>query len=185
METTLTIPLSVIVARESIDNPWQDHAWRPVEVFIGQPAGEPWRELGRSETAVLYHAGTQQVELHRKETAAYQLNLEDGDPAVYVVLRQNEDGDDDRVDVAAVTVSPFEAEAYGLEGSDIIARVPMPELLAELLREFIDAHHVDQPFIKRMRDKVKAHEEYKFGQEPLVELRERMRLATRERDRNG
>ena len=37
----------------------------------------------------------------------------------------------------------------------------------------MEAHYKEEPFKKRKRDKVHV-EEYKFGQEPLVELRKRM-----------
>ena len=59
----------------------------------------------------------------------------------------------------------------------------MPQLLIELVREFVDAHHVDERFVKRQRQKFEIEEEHRFGQEPIFVLRERMRA--RRKDEGG
>lgn len=181
MSSTISIPVGVVVACEKIDHPWQDYIWRAVDVFLHAPEVEGWRELRRDGRTVFFHAATLPLELHRKETAAYRINLETGEPAVYVILRQDPAATSERPVVHMVTASPHDAQAYGESGFEKIDLVPMPEPLVALVREFVEEHHVEQPFIKRKREKFDVEEQYRFGQEPIFVLRERMRA----RRRNG
>jgi len=179
MSSTISIPIGVVVAREKIDHPWQDYIWRTVDVFLHAPEVEGWRELRRDEKFVYFHAATLPLELHRKETAAYKINLETGEPAVYVILRHDPAAASERPVVHMVTASPHDAQAYGESGIEKIDLVPMPEPLVELLREFVAEHHVEEPFIKRQRQRFEVEEEHRFGQEPIFVLRERMRARRR------
>ncbi len=177
MDLILTIDVGVVVAREDVDHPWQDHIWRPISVFLGAPDLSSWRELRRGPGFVHYHAATIEMQLHRKETPGYRDNLSYDQPKVYVVLRGGELADETSdwpVEVHMVTASPYDVEAYGEDGDEIIEAVPMPEQLIELVSAFIDEHHVEQPFKKRKRKRHHKEEDYHFGQEPVVELRERM-----------
>ena len=186
MAATFTVPLGVVVAREKVAHPWQDYAWRPVNVFLGAETIDAWRELRRGPGFVHYHAATITLELWRRETAAYQANLANGSPSVYVVLREDEeDPSFDGVEVALVTASPFEAQAYGEAGADIIEPVAMPEPLVEVLEAFVDEHHIDEPFVKRQRKKFHRREDRQFGQESLMELRELQRRAAQEGSSDG
>ncbi|MDB5509597.1 MAG: hypothetical protein JWL93_2066 [Hyphomicrobiales bacterium] len=36
---------------------------------------------------------------------------------------------------------------------EVVEAVPMPSLVQTFVQSFIDAHHVERPFIKRQRDK--------------------------------
>jgi hypothetical protein len=171
-----SMPVGVVVARQEIDNPWQDHIWRPVEILPGAPAVEEWTELARGDGWVQYHAATVPLELFRKDTEAYMVNLEGEKPVVYVVLAERED--EDTRDgfpyaVRQVTASPFDAQDY-LDADDaIVEPIRMPQEVAAWVAAFIDEHHVEETFKKRKRDEVDV-EEHKFGQEPLVVPRERM-----------
>lgn len=175
MSRTFSIPLGVVVAREKSDNPWQEYTWRPISVFLNAPQITQWRELHRGRESAHYHAATLPLELHPKETAGYKANLDEDSPCVYVLLRPRSDGGDPPVEVAHVTVSGHEAAAYGYVMEEIVANVAMPQSLLEALKAFVAEHHVDQPFVKRQRQKHHREEEHTFGQEPLVVLRERMR----------
>ena len=180
MSSAISVPVGVVVAREKIDHPWQEYVWRAVDVFLHPPEISGWRELRRDERSVYYHAATLLLELHRKETPGYKANLETGEPAVYVVLRNDPGADSDwPVTVHMVTASPYDAQAYAESGLETIELVPMPQLLIELVREFVDAHHVDERFVKRQRQKFEIEEEHRFGQEPIFVLRERMRARRR------
>ena len=178
MERTLTIDVGVVVAREAIDHPWQEYAWRPIEVFLNAPPAKTWRELRRGDGVVQYHAATIGLELHRKEAAGYRENLSYDQPLVYVVLRQDDlDGDAEwPVDVHMVTASPFDVEAYG-DSDEIIEAVPMPEPLIALVTAFVEEHFVEEPFKKRKQKRHHKEEDYHFGQEPVAQLRARMKLA--------
>jgi len=177
MSHVVTIPLGVIVAREKIDHPWQDFRWRPVSVFLDAPPIDRWRELRRGAGFVHYHAATLPLELHRKETTAYQVNLANGLPSVYVVLCDGDGTEGEPMRVHLVTASPFEAQAYDTSGFEIVERVTMPDRLVTLVRCFIEEHHVEEAFTKRQRGRHHVEEEHKFGQEPLFVLQERMRQA--------
>jgi Protein of unknown function (DUF3305) len=192
MSSTLKVPLGVVVARERLDNPWQDVSWRPSDVFLGAEPITEWRRLRDDGRVAHYHIATLDLELHPKETAGYLVNLENGPPSVYVVLRYGSDtatdsangtasdpasktGTDNPIHVHLITASPFDVQAYGHNGDEIIAGVDMPDLLAALFREFVAEHHVEEAFVKRQRVTTsKTSEPHIFGQEPVQVLRERM-----------
>jgi hypothetical protein len=176
MGSSITVPVGVVVSREKTGHPWQEYRWRPVSVFLNAPEVAEWRELRRGDDFVHYHAATLPLELHRKETSAYRANFATGEPAVYVVLREDPGTSSSwPVTVHLVTASPLEAQAYGESGLEMIELVPMPEPLVELVEAFISVHHVEEPFVKRQRQREPVREEHKFGQEPIFVLRERMR----------
>lgn len=177
MSRVLSIPVGVVVAREKVDSPWQEYIWRPVGVFLNAPEVGEWRELRKGADFVHYHAATMPIELHAKETLGYQANLAEGEPMVYIVLREFSDREPP-VEIALVTASAYEGQAYGYSGdAEMVGCVPMPEQLARLLEAFVAEHHVEEPFIKRQRIKHHRAEEHQFGQEPIDVLRERMRQA--------
>lgn len=172
MVRTLSMPLGVVIARDKIDHPWQEFAWRPVSVFLNAPEVDDWLELRRDAASTYYHAATLPLELHAKDTLGYVANLNEQEPSVYVVLREG--GERGRpVHVALVTASPHDAEAYGHVSEEIVGAVAMPQPLLELLEAFVAEHHVDEPFVKRQRQKHHQAEDHKFGQEPIEELRKR------------
>jgi hypothetical protein len=175
MQAGLEIPLGVVIAHEKVDHPWQEYAWRPVGVFLNAQPVTEWRELRRGPGFVHFHAATLPLELHRKETLGYKANLAEPSPAIYVVLREKADGGPQPVAVHLVTASPHEAEAYTISGEEIIGTVAMPEPLRELIEAFIAEHHVEEPFVKRQRQKHHRTEEHQFGQEPIDVLRTRRR----------
>lgn len=181
MNSSIAVPVGVVIAREKIDHPWQEYIWRPIGVLLNPPEFSGWRELRRDERCIHYHAATLPLELHRKETAAYNVNLETGEPAVYVITRDDPTANPETpLKVHSVTASPYDAQAYNESETDSITQVPMPGPLVDLLREFVAAHHVEEPFVKRKRQKYVIEEEHKFGQEPIFVLRERMRAKRRD-----
>ena len=52
-----------------------------------------------------------------------------------------------------VTADPSEGEALTEPGTDIIEAVPMPVEIQQRLAAFVEAHHVERPFVKRKRDR--------------------------------
>jgi len=180
MSHAIFIPVGVVIARERISHPWQEYRWRPVSVFLDAPPVDEWRELRRTPDQVLYHAATLQLELHRKETTAYRVNLANGEPSVYVVTREDPESSSNRpVDVHLVTASPFEAQSHGTLGYDAVEAVTMPERLVAIVEGFIEMHHVEERFVKRQREPHVTAEEHQFGQEPIFVLRERRQVGAR------
>lgn len=152
VERMVSLPIGVIVERRALDNPWQDHAWLPVEIVPGASAVEDWLEIGHGDGWVRYLVGSAPLELHRRETEAYKVNLSSDLPRVYVLLRTDDTPDTSHeIRLFLVTASPYEAESYiGVDGG-ILESVPMPPELVAWVQAFVDRHHVDEPFQKRKR----------------------------------
>lgn len=169
------VTLGVVVTREAIDSPWQDHIWRVASVFLDPPPlADGWRELVRGERHVQSHIANLELELHRKETAGYIANLSNDPPSVFVILRMGvADGGCEPVHAHLLTASAHDVEAYGHTPDDLIAQVAMPEALRELVVAFVAAHHVEEAFVKRQRKRHHVVDEHKFGQETIADLRAR------------
>lgn len=172
----ISIPLGVTIAREAIDNPWQDHIWRPVSVFLDAAPVTAWRLLEQRPGYEHFHVATLPLEFHRKETAGYIANLTSAEPGIYVIIRPGAAEHDGRepVHIPLITASAHDVEVFGHLGEEVVGRVAMPDVVREVLEAFIDAHHVEEPFRKRKRVPHLRQEEHQFGQEPLHVLRERM-----------
>lgn len=181
MERSKTIPIGVIMAKEAFDNPWADHIWKANGIALEFPSDIRWKKLSSSEKSTHYIVSSE-LQLFRGETESYLSNINDKEPSIYVILREDDDGDDVASDdlgedvpleVHLVTASPFEAQDYLDTGEDIVERIPLPEALLAQIKTFIAEHHEDEKFKKRKRDKLDV-EEHKFGQEPIFETRHRM-----------
>lgn len=147
-----TMPLGVVMRRTPGVTRWAAWAWRAVAVLPGAGPAE-WRVLRNEGDATEYHAATLTLELHGAETEAYLHGLSTKVPSIYVVLRES---DDDRcpLDAVLVTASPYEAQDYADNGEDIVEKVPMPAGLVAWVRDFVKAHHREEEFKKRRRDRV-------------------------------
>ena len=73
-------------------------------------------------------------------------------PSIYVVMRDNPDNTPP-FDVILATASAYEAQDYADSGEEIVEKVQMPEGVVAWVRDFVKAHHVEETFIKRKRDK--------------------------------
>ncbi len=174
MQKDDSLKLGILLERRDSDHPWLDHEWVFVGVLPGADDVEGMRVIREAPGAVQYHAATLELELHRAEAEAYQYNLTSPEPSIFVVLRENDEDDDDLPILAElVTASPYEAQDYMDSSEELVERILMPDNIKAWVSEFVEAHYTEEPFKKRKRDKVRP-EEYKFGQEPLVELRKRM-----------
>ncbi len=176
MGHAVTIPLGVIVARERIEHPWQTYRWRPLRVQLDAPpiAGN-WRELSRTAKSVHFHTATLPLQLCRKETMAYRVNLANGEPSVYIVMREETAAGAPPVDVHLVTASPFEAQAHGELGFDRVEAVPMPDRLVLLVRAFIDEHRIEDDLLTRQCERAAANGANAYSEEPIFVVRERPR----------
>ncbi len=166
-----SLPLGVVLERRRMDNPWEEFEWRPVAVIPGAPARDPageWLVLGQGEGWIRYHSGTLPLELFRRETEGYKVNLTHDPPRLFVVLRGGEDADCGH-DVVPflVTAWPYEAQDYLDSGEEIVEPVAMPAEVIAFVQAYIERHHVDEPFHKRKR-KRHGPEEVGFGRPPPV-----------------
>lgn len=132
---------------------WARHVWKAVAVLPGAGNAD-WKEMRRDGDAVEFHAATLPLTLFRTDTEAYLHGLSAKVPAIYVVMRPSEA--DRPLDMVLVTASPYEAQDYADTGEELVEKVPMPEGLIAFIRDFAEAHHEDEVFIKRRRDKARV-----------------------------
>jgi hypothetical protein len=166
VERMISMPVGVVVERRAIDNPWEDHQWIPVEVIPGAGSVGEWRELARGDGWVRYLIGTAPLELHRKDTESYKINLSNDPPQVFVLLRADDEQDAaHEVKLFLVTASPYDAQDYLDTEDDGMLGVPMPADIVAWVQAFVDKHHVDEPFYKRKRKRYDP-DAAGFGQRP-------------------
>jgi Protein of unknown function (DUF3305) len=145
------IPIGVVVERRKAASPWIDFIWRPVMTLPGQPDAAPWTVLASDTEAAVFYAGATDIGLYRTETSRYRDNLTSGAPSLWVVLRPT--GAEPPYRLLAVTADPSEGESFTQAGDDLVGPVPMPVPVREIVEAFVAAHHVEQVFHKRKRDR--------------------------------
>ena len=147
VEKTAEMPVGVVVERRKIDNPWQPWRWRAVAVLPGAVADLVGTEIDRGDDFERSIAARLTLTLHRKETEGYRVGLSAPTPLVFVVMRPADEG----WRPFLATVSPYEAQQYTVGGEELVESVPMPDAVAAWVGDFIERHHVDEPFVKRKR----------------------------------
>jgi len=165
----ILLRLGVVVERRDIVNRWQDYSWRAIAVIPNAPETEGWKPLHSGENWVQYHARTLNLELFKRETQGYKVNLSMPTPSVFVVLRPGEESGEEEVEPCLLTVCPYEAESYVESGDEIVDGVPMPPELMALLHDFVDTHHIEQPFKKRKNKKAYDPSRGDFSRKPSDE----------------
>lgn len=163
-----TIDVGIVVERSKSITKWADYYWRPVSVLAGAPETAPWTKLSDDGERATFYAGSAKIELYRTETPYYRSNLDSGAPALWVALQATQ-GDPPFV-VAVVTADPAEGESLTETATDLIEQLPMPQSIQDTVAEFVAQHHVEQPFVKRKRDR--ADPEKLARRLPLKENRE-------------
>lgn len=156
-----TLSVGVVLERLALTGEWGGYAWRPACIFPVAPDTAPWTPLGTVGTAVRYYAGEAHVALYSTDTANYRDNLESGDPKLWVVMRP--DGREPPVEVVLVTADPAEGEGSTEAGSNVVETIAMPPEIAARVAEFIAAHHVERPIIKRRRDRAEPDVRWRAG----------------------
>lgn len=143
--------VGLVVERRRSGGAWGGVIWRPHTVFPAAPEVAPWTPLGGSVEAMRFYAGALPLHLYSTDTANYRDNLMSGEPKLWVVLRP--DGDEPPVEVMLVTADPAEGEGSTESGAYVVEALPMPAEVAGVVAEFVAAHHIDRPRIKRKRDR--------------------------------
>jgi len=145
------VSVGVIMERRKAASPWIDFTWKPVAALPGEPVAAPWTQLSADGETATFYAGTADVALYRTETAHYRDNLASGAPALWVALRPSDA--DPPFALVAVTADPAEGEGFTQNGDHLVEAVPMPEAVRAIVEAFVAEHHVEQPFVKRKRDR--------------------------------
>ncbi len=154
----------LVVECRKLDSEWGGHAWRPVTVFPVPPEVAPWTPLGSSAAGRRYYAGPVGIAFYSTDTANYIDNLNSGEPRLWVVMRA--EGPEPPLDIVCVTADPAEGEGNSESGSNIVETVAMPPEIAAALAEFVVAHHVERPIIKRKRDRAEPELKWRPGEGP-------------------
>lgn len=149
-----TMPLGVVIRRLPGVTQWAKWTWKAVSVLPGA-ADANWKVLRQEKDVVEYHAATRTLELFGTDTEAYLHGLSARTPAIYVVMREPDQGTDP-LEIVLVTASPYEAQDYADTSEEIVEKVPMPGGLIAWIRDFVQEHHEDEVFIKRRRDRAKT-----------------------------
>lgn len=147
------MPVGVVIRRRPGVTRWAAWDWRAVAVLPGAGPAD-WLELRREGEVVEFHAASPVLELHGAETEAYLHGLSAEIPSLYIVLRES--GGAYPFDVLLVTASPYEAQDYADSGEEIVEKVAMPHGLVAWIRDFVEAFHVEEAFVKRRRDKARV-----------------------------
>lgn len=151
MSTALkTMSVGIIVERHKASSQWIDYTWRPIAALGGVPQTQPWTMLAQEGDVTTFYAGAATIEFFRSATSNYRDNLA-GDQSLWVVLRPTES--DPPYALLAVTVDPSEGEACTETGTDLVELVPLPDNVRAAMIDFVAEHHVEQPFVKRKRDR--------------------------------
>ncbi|NSX55568.1 DUF3305 domain-containing protein [Parasulfitobacter algicola] len=145
------MPVGVVVRKSPGVTRWAKWSWKAVAILPGAGPAD-WAVLRSEGDNVEYHAATVPLELWSTDTEAYLTAISDQIPCVYVVMRPT-DGTDIPYDVLLITASPYEAQDYADSAEELVEKIPMTEGLVAWVRDFANAHHVDEEFIKRRRDK--------------------------------
>ncbi len=149
---TQTIPIGVVLRRAPGVTRWAKWAWSARAVLPGAGAAN-WQILREEDGATEYHAATLPLELHWTQTEAYLNGLSSEVPSIYVILRDAGHEEERPLEPLLVTASPYEAQDYADSGEELVEKVPMPHGLVAWVRDFALAHHQDEVFVKRRRDK--------------------------------
>lgn len=150
------MPVGIVVRRSPGISRWAKWSWKVVAVLPGAREAD-WVPLREENGVTDFHAATLPMTLHRRETEAYRVALTMEPPSIYVVMRPTEDADAPHdYEAFLVTASAFEAQDYCDSGEELVEQVPCPPGLVAWIREFADAHHVDEEFKKRKRDRLRT-----------------------------
>jgi hypothetical protein len=147
----LRIPVGVVVERRKAASPWTDFVWRGTAVLPDEPDMAPWTVLRELDEATLFYAGSAAIDLYRTETARYRENLATGAPQLWIVLGPSQGSWP--YAVSAVTADPAEGEGFTEAGANLVEAVAMPEVLREVIENFVAEHHVERQFVKRERSR--------------------------------
>jgi hypothetical protein len=144
------IPVGIVVERRKATSQWVAFTWQPVMALPGRPDAVPWTVLSIDAGIATFYAGSTEIALYRTESGNYRDNLACGVPLLWVALRPT--SIEPPYELFAVTADPAEGESFTQTGKDLVAMVPMPAALREIVEAFVAAHPVEQTFHKRKRD---------------------------------
>lgn len=138
------IAVDVLLNRQQRDQPWRTDRWHPIAVEMIDPmaAAEDARtgaNQKRSSVPLMTIRCRSHLPLLASELAAYRVNIENGDPAVYVVFSERGGSGDAGVAIDRLSASPFAVAHIGSGTTDelVCERLTMPQPIIAVVRDFI------------------------------------------------
>ena len=141
------MPVGILIRRSPGVTRWVSEIWTLAGI-IPRAGPARWQSVLRDGPVEEFHATTLMLQLHRKDTDSLIQNLTAQVPAVWVALQGA-----GRPQTTHVTASPFEASFHEFDAEDRVEKVAMPEGMIRWVEAFVALHHVDEPFVKRQRDR--------------------------------
>lgn len=147
--TLCVLKLGIVAARRAPCGEWAHESLTPVAALPDVPDVEPWSVLGGSAgpDGPLLYVGEAELELHSAATAHYRDNLQSRAPSLWIAMEP----EGARWRVRCVTADPYEGEALAETAADMVEAVAMPHAVCDEVARFIEAYHVERPFVKRER----------------------------------
>ena len=144
-----SIEIGVVIVKKPLNSPWATHTWVALAALPAAADLPRFTRLPGDPGVQAYYAGSAVADMHLRATGHYRDNLAAASPSIWVVLRPI----GDEVELVSVTIDPYEGEALVENFGDIVEAVPMPAEIRAYVGAFIEAHHVEQQFFKRKRDR--------------------------------
>jgi hypothetical protein len=145
------IPVAVIMSRRmSTHRQWSYPDWRLDGVVAGAvAAAEPLRQRVHTDQGVDEFVWPGFVlRLYKDSAESYWYNLVGTTPSLFVVCRENADGD---LEPCLVTADHDEAGAH-MEADDTVFSTPMPPEIHQRLERYVMDHYKPEPPRKRRRE---------------------------------
>jgi hypothetical protein len=169
METS-PIEISVIMQRQRLNNRWQSHQWRPLEIVSDTMLqGARARCLRNDPDDARWLFPSFEIRLYSDEGEGYFLNISAPVPCWFVMWRM-EEHEGEEIGVPKVVTLSYNEAARLMDGGERVDTLPAaPEVVARL-RAFVDDFYHPQAKqkrrkpsfeggaeIERMRDSGAAH----------------------------
>ena len=147
---TEALRVGVVMQRRRLDNRWQSHQWRPLEIVAdaGLPPGLHCLRDDDADSRWL-HTGFE-VALYSDEGEGYQLNVDAPQPCWFIMWRMDERDGMEFALPKSVTLSYNEA-ARLMDGGEQVDTLPLSDEIRARVAAFAAEHY--RPEAKRKRRK--------------------------------
>jgi hypothetical protein len=147
---TEALRVGVVMQRRRLDNRWQSHQWRPLEIVadVGLPPGLHCLRDDDADSRWL-HTGFD-VALYSDEGEGYHLNIDAAVPCWFIMWRMDERDGAEFALPKSVTLSYNEA-ARLMDGGEQVDTLPLSQDMIDRVAAFAAEHY--RPEAKRKRRK--------------------------------
>ena len=146
------ISVGVVVERRKAASPWIDFTWRPVTALPGAPVAAPWTQLSADGDVATFYAGATAMSRSTAPTLRTIATISHPDRRRYGWRCVRPASSRPSISLRSLPI-PAEGEGFTQNGDHLVEAVPMPEAVRAVVEAFVAEHHVEQPFVKRKRDR--------------------------------